>query len=390
MQHAIMLHHVVEAFLAADERDLARVLGADKLARLQSKVVAVMREAADNEPLQRPRKKMLRNRLQLETGASPYANGERRMSFDVILHKPIMQNVMSLLLHPRVLVQTGLVCRAFSAVTQCAELDSVEISVKQLEQCVLFSGPDWSPAAKLYSLLSQPLCKKLKTLSLILNSDQRMDGYKGLSQCPPKSERTHGSERCFDTVSCFKVLASRRHRFHAQVASTLFSSMASLRAVHLQNVTNISGALLKHLSKACPSLIELWLVSCTYENYSEPSWPLTELSGLGLRSLCLDDINIFGAPSWWATWRRGQPAWGNPQYDVGLAFTAVSATIEFLSLRGLFRGKFAVECVTTVVERAQHLKCLRCTLSADLHQICKSLRPLLAIHEDAQDWNSLV
>jgi len=382
-----MLHHVVDAFLTADEKDLARALGADKLARLQSKVEAVMREAS-KEPLPRPQKEQQSNRLQLETGASPYANGERLTSFDVILHNPIMQHVISHILHPRTLFQTGLVCRAFRAVIQCAELDSVEISVKQLEQCVLFSGPDWSPAAKLYSLLSQPLCKKLKTLSLILNSDRRMDGYNVLSRWSPNFQRIHGSERCFDTVSCFKVLGSRPQRFHANVANTLFSSMASLRAVHLQNVTNISDALLKHLSKACPSLIELWLVGCTYENYSQPSWPLTELSGLGLRSLCLDDINIFGAPSWWATWRRGQPAWGNPQYDVGLAFTAVSATIEFLSLRGLFRGKIAAECVTTVVERAPHLKCLRCALSADLQQICKSLRPLLAIHEDAQDWNS--
>eukprot|EP00419_Tripos_fusus_P064132 CAMPEP_0172929646 /NCGR_PEP_ID=MMETSP1075-20121228/218590_1 /TAXON_ID=2916 /ORGANISM="Ceratium fusus, Strain PA161109" /LENGTH=221 /DNA_ID=CAMNT_0013790947 /DNA_START=50 /DNA_END=712 /DNA_ORIENTATION=- len=216
-----MLHHVVDAFLTADEKDLARALGADKLARLQSKVEAVMREASKE------------NRLQLETGASPYANGERLTSFDVILHNPIMQHVISHILHPRTLFQTGLVCRAFRAVIQCAELDSVEISVKQLEQCVLFSGPDWSPAAKLYSLLSQPLCKKLKTLSLILNSDRRMDV---ISHQSPNFQRIHGSERCFDTVSCFKVLGSRPQRFHANVANTLFSSMASLRAVHLQNV----------------------------------------------------------------------------------------------------------------------------------------------------------
>jgi hypothetical protein len=41
-----------------------------------------------------------------------------------------------------------------------------------------------------------------------------------------------------------------------------------------------------------------------------------------------------------------------------------------------------------VVERAPHLKCLRCALSANLQQMCKSLRPSLAIHEDARDWNS--
>lgn len=217
-----------------------------------------------------------------------------------------------------------------------------------------------------------------------------MDGANGSR---PQRVLINGAEQRFETISYFKVHAlqsQRPQRFHAHVAQTLFASMPCLRALHLHSVVNISGELLRRLAKSCPRLIEFWLIGCSYENYSSPTWALTELSDLPLRSLCIDNTKLACPPGWWATWQRGQGPHLCPEFDVGLAFCGVSKTIEMLSVRSLFHRKMSAQAVTSIVEKAPLLKLLRCSLPVEVRQMCKSLRPSLVIQEDSYNITSLV